>query len=235
VRRAERARRRAAAAVAAALAVVAAGCSSGGAGQEVAEVADRLRHLERATLSLLVESGATGFIVEGAFSVSDERPLPVAHLTYTPAGGGQVTTVVLTGMDGFVVVDEQAYRLPGAELAALRVPPGGGASAVSTIRLTRWFEEVSSSSAGVYEGPGDPEVVLEDVVALASGLGAGDVRPVAVEGPMRVRMEARDDRDLRQLEASADGFRFTLSLSGHGEPLEVEAPPDPLPFEELTG
>ena len=204
-----------------------AACGGDG-GASLDDVAARLRTLDAATVVLRLSSGGEGFTVEGAFSVDGEHAYPVASLTYTPAGEGEPTRVVLTGDDGFVVVEDQAYRLPPDQLDLLRVPAEGATSAVSAVRVDEWLLDGDDRS-----GPGDPDVVLEDVVALATGLGASEVLVDDVEGELLVEIEADDDADLTRIAATADDFLFELELADHGDPVEVEPLDLVLPYEQL--
>lgn len=179
------------------------------------------------------ESGHAGFTVEGALDVSGERPLPVARLVHRPLGDGPATTLLLTGDDGFVEVDGEAYRLPPAQLAALRIPEGGAISAISGIRLEEWLLDGATAEDGTWSGEGDPEVVVADIVGLASGLGATDVAVGDVQGPLLVTVVARDGDQLRSLTVRARDLRFELQLRDHGDRVLVEPPESVRPFEDL--
>jgi hypothetical protein len=210
-----------------------AACSDSGTGLD--DAADRLGDLDQASIVLSLRAGDEGFTIEGAFSVDDEHALPVAELTYTPTDDGPATTVLLTGDDGFVEVDGDAYRLPPAQLDALRIPDGGAASAISQIRLEQWFDGDIEGGGGIFEGAADEAVVLEDVVALASGLGAAAVPLVDDDavGELTVRAVVAGAGDLHELAATGDGFEFRLELDDHFEPVDVLPPPTARPYEEL--
>ena len=205
----------------------------GGDDPDLGDVADDLDRLERASIELRLEAGGTGFTIRGAFSVSGDRPLPVANLRYAPLREGEPTTILLTGDDGFVEVEGVAYRLPAAQLDGLRIPERGAASAVSSIRLDEWLVD-PTRQGDTYEGDGDATVVLEDILALATGLGAAEVPPVraGTAGDIRVRVVASGTR-LQELLATGDDLRFRLRLSEHGRPVTVTPPAEARPFEEL--
>lgn len=84
-----------------------------------------------------------------------------------------------------------------------------------------------------WSGPGDADVVLDEVVALATGLGASEVLADDVDGELLVEIDADDDGDLSRLSATADDFAFELELADHGEPVDVDPPSSALPYEQL--
>ena len=196
-------------------------------------------HSGRLTMSLLgssatggdASSGAEGFRLEGPFSVATKKGrLPVADLEFTRVVGGaeQQTRFISTGSAAFLRIQSGVYRLPDARVADLRARGKVGNDAgLAGLDLDKWVSHPTMRGDGSRDGVPvvrisgqlDPVQALNDMLSVASGLGASDPgSPTHLTGSAadRVRravrsstveiITGRDDHLLREL-------RVTIGLA----------------------
>jgi hypothetical protein len=189
-------------------------------------------HSGRLTMSLLGSSaagseasgGAEGFRLEGPFSVATKKgQLPVADLEFTRIVGGseQHTRFTSTGSAAFLRIQSGVYRLPDARVADLRARgKAGNGAGLAGLDLNKWVSHPTMRAAGSLDGMPvvrisgrlDPVRALNDMLSVASGLGASDPgSPTHLTGSAadRVRkavrssnveiITGRDDHLLREL------------------------------------
>jgi len=196
-------------------------------------------HSGRLTMSMLGSSatgsdtsgGAEGFRLEGPFSVATKKgTLPVADLQFTRVVGGseQKTRFISTGSAAFLRIDSGVYRLPESRVADLRARgPAGKDAGLAGLDLDKWVSHPTMRAAGSIGGVPvvritgqlDPIRAINDMLSVASGLGASDPgSPTHLTGSAadRVRravrsseieiVSGRDDHLLREL-------RVTIGLA----------------------
>jgi hypothetical protein len=192
-------------------------------------------HSGRLTMSFLAGSATgggssrstEGFRLEGPFSVATKKgQLPVADLEFTRVVGGseQQTRFISTGSAAFLRVDSGVYRLPESRVADLRARGKAGNSAgLAGLDLEKWISHPTMSADGSRDGVPvvrisgqlDPVRALNDMLSVASGLGASDPgSPTHLTGSAadRVRravrtatveiITGRDDHLLRELQVT---------------------------------
>jgi hypothetical protein len=243
-------------------AFVLSGCGGSDAEAIIERAAESLAEVRSGEVAVRVTTGPlegegadVGFEVTGPFSTADADPR--AQLTYRQvvADTEQVTVVTAIGDAAYIEVDGQAYELDDP-------PPALTAGPLADVDLAAWLVDpvVAEDADGGHtvEADLDAAVVLRDLLALASGAGAGDaLGELAAADADAIRRAARsasavletagDEGYLRRLHGRIDfatdvadaigaaGARieFELGLTRHGEPVTITAPPSARPQSDL--
>ena len=177
-----------------------------------------------------------GFQLAGPFAVATTKGrLPVADLRYTRITGTAhaQTRFISTGTTAFLGLDSGVYRLADSRVAGLRAKGSAGKDAgLAGLDLDKWISHPVMHAAGTRDGVAvvsitgrlDPIQALNDMLSVASGLGAADEgSPTHLSGAAadRVRravrsssvevVTGRDDHLLRELHVE---IRLAVSDAG---------------------
>jgi hypothetical protein len=228
------------AALAVACLALVAGCGGGGGasnpGQALSATAANLGKIRSGTLhfKLAVEpredgGGNFGFELDGPFKLAEPGKLPVAEIDYTQTAGDQHETVTLisTGEQAYIKVDDATYELSPArtdELRAAGKELGGGTagSGLEQLRIDDWIKDPHSSGGGEVGGShtdkieADLDIVAaaNDLLALAHGFGGFNLRTIEGQDAEQLRDAVHNaklevwtgdkDRLLRRLRVEAE-------------------------------
>jgi hypothetical protein len=142
-----------------------------------------------------------GFELNGPFAVATSKGhLPVADLQFVRHIGAAVerTRFISTGSAAFLRLDSGTYRLPEPQLSGLRARGKAGHDAgLAGLDLDKWIVNPTMRAAGTRDGQPvvritgrlDPIRALNDMLTVASGLGASDPGvPTHLAGDAAVRV-----------------------------------------------
>jgi hypothetical protein len=205
-----------------------------------------------------------GFEIEGPFALCDHRPLPRLDVDYTQFAQGEEATVHLisTGEDSFVEVDGETYELPNEQEAELHNSCGEVEGGFEELRVDDWVTDADADGNRV-TGELDVAAVVNDLSDVARAFGRSEIAQLDADDRRRLadavressfELERGDDGLLRHLLLEADvafdvpddlrdalgdlvGARITfeLDLDEPNTPVEISAPKNPRPADELPG
>jgi hypothetical protein len=202
-----------------AAAVLAAGCGGGGGSAQdvLSKTAANLGKIRSGTLhvELVVTpsgqrlGGATGFRLDGPFSLSSGKRYPTAEIAYTQIANGKRATVRLisTGTHGFIEVNGKTYRLGPEQEEQLRSTGGDVTGGLTSLDISNWVVDPKAEQDGDIDrvtGELDVPAVVDGLSELARSFG----RPLP---PL-------DADDKKRLRDAAEDTRFELE-SGHDDHL----------------
>ncbi|HZQ86794.1 MAG TPA: hypothetical protein VFA83_18255 [Acidimicrobiales bacterium] len=139
-----------------------------------------------ASTATAASSVGEGFELAGLFAVATKKGrLPVADLRYTRITGAAhaQTRFISTGSAAFLGLDSGVYRLADSRVAGLRARGTAGKDAgLAGLNLDKWISHPVLHPAGTRDGVPvvritgtlDPIQALNDMLSVASGLGAAD-------------------------------------------------------------
>lgn len=204
-----------------------------------------------------------GFEIDGPFALCDgEDTLPTLDVDYTQFAQGEEETVHLisTGTEAFVEVDGQAYELGEEQEQALRDSCGDLEGGFEELRVDDWVADAEADGNRV-TGSLDVVAVVNDLADVARAFGRGDLSRLDQDDRRRLaeavrdssfELERGDDGLLRHLKLEADvafdvpedlrdvltdlvgaKVTFEVDLDDPNTEVEVSAPPNPRPADEL--
>lgn len=210
-----------------------AGCAGGDDAEKVVQrTADRLGAVRSGDLALNVLAApgdkpgrGVGFELDGPFSLSGKRPLPVARIRFTRVRGKQRTSAVLTstGDEAFVTAAERTTPLPPSAAKGLSLGERGSGKGRSLaqlgLRVDEWIADPELDEGPTIGGVETDRVTgrlragraVRDVLTAIRGAGTGvtgstdklvDAIDDAVKSSRAELITGREDGILRRLDVS---------------------------------
>lgn len=190
-----------------------AGCGSGqNAGDVVSSTAENLGKIQSGRLHMLLaiqpaRGSGKGIAValDGPFALRGTTgPLPLAEVRYRQSAGDQQTsaTLISTGRQAFVRVNDSTYRLPARDARVLQsVGSGRAGLSVADLHVDRWIDNprLSHPSPGTDRVTGELDAVaaMSDLLRAArqaGGAASGGSDPITASDARRLRSSVRKSR-----------------------------------------